>query len=70
MEDKCRDLEIQPPPATAGQDRSRLAAQAAIRDRQRAINDDELLDYLIRANNDTTSGFFKIKTEQAGYHLL
>jgi hypothetical protein len=62
-EDKCRDLEI-PPPATVGQDRSHWAARA-IRDRETAINDDELLDFLIKANNDTTFGFFKIKTEQA-----
>jgi hypothetical protein len=63
-EDKCRDLEIPPPPATAGQDRSHWAARA-IRDRQTAINDDELLNFLIKADNDTTFGFFKIKTEQA-----
>ena len=61
--EKCKDLAI--PSTTADQDHSHWATRA-IRDKQTALNDYELVDFLTKLNNDTTFGFFKIKTEQPG----
>ena len=61
QEEKCKDLVI--PSTTANQDHSHWAARA-VRHKQTALRDDELLDFLTKLNNDTTFGFFKIKTEQ------
>lgn len=62
-EDKCKDLAI--PSTTANQGHSHWAARA-VRHKQTALRDDELLDFLIKLNNNATFGFFNIKTEQAG----
>jgi len=62
-EDKCKELAI--PSTTANQDHSHWAARA-IRHKQTTLNDHHLLDFLIKLNNNTTFGFFNIKTEQAG----
>ena len=62
-EDKCKYLVI--PSTTANQDHSHWATRA-ISQKQTALRDDELLDFLIKLNNNTTFGFFNIKTEQAG----
>ena len=61
--EKCKDLAI--PSTTANQDHSHWATRA-IRHKQTALSDYELLDFLTKLNNDTTFGFFKIKTEQPG----
>jgi hypothetical protein len=61
-EDKCKDLTI---PFIANQDYSHWAVRA-IRHKQTSLSDGELSDFLIKLNNDSTFGFFKIKTEQAG----
>jgi hypothetical protein len=62
-EDKCKDLVI--PSITASEDHSHWATRA-ISQNQTVLRDDELLDFLIKLNNNTTFGFFNIKTEQAG----
>jgi hypothetical protein len=61
--EKCKDLAI--PSTTADQDHSHWATRA-IRHKQTALNDYELVDFLTKLNNYTTFGFVKIKTEQPG----
>jgi hypothetical protein len=56
-EDKCRPLELLPSTITE-QDQHR--ANRVVSENQTCLSDDELLDFLVRLNNNTTFGFFKI----------
>ena len=56
-EDKCKQLELLPSTVT---EQDQHWANRVVSENQTCLSDDELLDFLVRLNNNTTFGFFKI----------